>query len=262
VDGRLEAEVPGNGMRSYALSLNRPRVSKLAGIVDSTPLELPYNHSVATNDGEMSTGGFDASGRCLAAEMLPYELRSAGVDFKLGPGGAGQRNAMSCHEQKIRLPEGRFNRLYLLMASSPADQEAVLKVNGRAAALKVQDWGGFLGQWDKRGWEGEIPELAFEWPYKLTGLTPGYIKRDPVAWFCSHRHNGDGRNDIYEYSYLYRYAIELQPGDTSITLPHNPSIQLMAASAAWVPNPGFKAAQPLYDTLDEQTSMPLLTMQP
>ena len=50
---------------------------------------------------------------------------------------------------------------------------------------------------------------------EFTGLTPGFIKPTPVAWFSSHRHATDGSNDVYAYSYLYVYAIDIPAGATS-----------------------------------------------
>jgi alpha-mannosidase len=82
-----------------------------------------------------------------------------------------------------------------------------------------------------------------------TGLKPGYIKRAPVAWFASHRHSEAGANEAYAYSYLFAYTIDLPAGATTLTLPNNPNIRILAAtvsneSAAVTP------VQPLYDTLD------------
>ena len=45
-----------------------------------------------------------------------------------------------------------------------------------------------------------------------TGLTPGFIKRAPVAWFASHHHDADGANVPYAYAYLYAYEVDLPEG--------------------------------------------------
>ena len=207
---KLTTSLHPYGLRSLALQPRDPAAARVAA--SEAPVALPYDTSVATRDGEMATGGFDGNGRCLAAEMLPQTIEDGGVTFQLAPGGSGLRNAVTCNGQSIALPAGEYNRLYLLAAATPADQAAEFTVDGQPTALAIQDWGGFIGQWDNRVWEGEIPETAFQWPFKLTTLTPAYVKRAPVAWFASHRHNSDGRNDIYEYSYLYRYSLDLEPG--------------------------------------------------
>jgi alpha-mannosidase len=82
----------------------------------------------------------------------------------------------------------------------------------------------------------------------MTGIKPGYIKRASLAWYCSHHHNAKGENMPYEYSYLFAYPIDLPAGATSLTLPRNDKIRVLAISVA-EESPGVKPAQPLYDTL-------------
>jgi hypothetical protein len=50
----------------------------------------------------------------------------------------------------IALPAGDHKRLYLLTASSVGDQTASFVVGGKAVALSVQNWTGYVGQWDNR----------------------------------------------------------------------------------------------------------------
>jgi alpha-mannosidase len=69
-----------------------------------------------------------------------------------------------------------------------------------------------------------------------------------LAWYCSHHHNAAGENVPYQYSYLFAYALDLAPGTTSIGLPDNDKIRVLAMSAA-EENPGVIPAQPLYDLL-------------
>jgi alpha-mannosidase len=83
---------------------------------------------------------------------------------------------------------------------------------------------------------------------EFAGLTPGFIKRTPVAWFASHRHASDGSNDAYAYSYLYAYAIDIPAGATTLTLPMNERIKLLAVTVSNEGAPVLPAA-PLYDTL-------------
>jgi alpha-mannosidase len=143
-----------------------------------------------------------------------------------------------------------YTQLCILAAAGGGDQRGTFSVDGAQTELLVQDWGGFIGQWDNRLWEGEIPELAFEWPFRLKGLAGGWIKRDPVAWFSSHRHLADGSNDIYQYSYLYRYSIDVEPGAQTLTLPDNPAIKVLAISMTDAAGGSLNPAQPLYDTLE------------
>jgi alpha-mannosidase len=252
VDGKIVADFTPYQLHSYALTLAAPPASIAAP--QSQPVALPYNASLSSNNGEAASGGFDSDGRCLAAEMLPAQLHDAGVDFTLAPHGHGQLDGVTCAGQTIALPAGDYNRLYLLAASSP-DTTAEFKVgDGPAQSLTIQDWGGFIGQPDTREWDGDIAETVYEWTYPLTGLAPGYIKRAPVAWYASHRHDPWGQNDIYGFSYLYRYSLDVPAGATTLTLPNSPSIHILAISAARNPAAGCRPAQPLYDTMEGHTA--------
>jgi alpha-mannosidase len=84
---------------------------------------------------------------------------------------------------------------------------------------------------------------------EYAGLTSGFIKRAPVAWFASHHHNADGTNAPYSYSYLYAYAIDLPAGAKTLTLPENGAIHILAITVA-DEAPSVWPARPLYDTLE------------
>ena len=126
--------------------------------------------------------------------------------------------------------------------------------------LLRRDWSGYIGQWDNRTWNrhqetlpprlgspaGTPPGLRTVLEY--TGVTPGFIKRAPVAWFASHRHSADGANEAYAYSYLFAYSIDVPAEATRLTLPDNDKIRILAITAAQE-GAQVSPAQPLYDTL-------------
>jgi alpha-mannosidase len=82
----------------------------------------------------------------------------------------------------------------------------------------------------------------------FTGLTPGYIKRDPVAWFASHHHSAQGGNEVYAYCYLFAYVLDMPDAATTLTLPDNDKIRIMAITMADQAG-SLHPAQPLYDVL-------------
>ena len=147
----------------------------------------------------------------------------------------------------MALPGGSFNRVYLL-AAAEGDQHDALKIDGEPSALVVPDWSQFIGRWDERLWKGAAPELTYDWNNPLAGLVPGYIKRSPVAWYCSHRHDSRQGNEFYQYAYLFMCAADLPAGARQITLPNNEKIRVFAVTVANDPGAGFAAAAPLYDT--------------
>jgi alpha-mannosidase len=259
--------------RTFALRLSPSRMP-IAG-PRSQAVALDYDISTASRSGRPSDGSFDASpnnqgatqGKALPAEMLPREIAFGGIRFSLAP--AGKPNAVVTQGQSIALPPrngAKYNRVYLLAAAANGDQRATFRIGDQASDLVIQDWTGFIGQWDDRIWkvtEEPIPVRPNQAalpagvqartrinPYaEMLGLRPGFIKRADLAWFASHRHNVDGSAEPYAYSYLFAYAIDVPAGARTLTLPNNDRIRILAVTVAdepWVVTP----AQPLYDTLE------------
>ena len=256
--------------RTFALSLRSP-VSKLAA-VHSQPVTLTYDLAVASNDDTETTGGgFDGKGNAMPAEMLPSEIDYHDVQFNLAPAKTGALNAVVANGQTINLPAGHYNRVYILAASADGDQTASFRVGDKATALNIQDWTGYIGQWDTRIWKNqpqvnwaisanhavwppadqqqrEKPTPAPRYPEDYVGLEAGYIKPAGLAWYASHHHTADGLNQPYQYSYLFGYAIDLHGNERTLTLPKNNKIRVLAVSVA-DENPELNPAQPLFDTL-------------
>src|ERR1035437_6712122 len=132
------------------------------------------------------------------------------------------------------------------MSTADGDQKATFAVANKKVELNIQDWGGFIGQWDDRRWSSK--DTSHDDYGEMTGIKPGYIKRADLAWYCSHHHNAAGANMAYRYSYLFAYPIDLPAGTKSIKLPNNNKIRVLAISVA-EENPDVKPAQPLYDLL-------------
>ena len=65
--------------------------------------------------------------------------------------------------KQLILPQGNFNRVYILAASSEGDQRATFRVGDAPVDLTIQNWGGFIGQWDDRMWsrqQEQVPPRA------------------------------------------------------------------------------------------------------
>ncbi len=205
VQGALVADFAPYQPRSFAVKLGAAP-AKVAAIT-SQPVALNFDRSVSNLHGKKSLVGFDNAGRTLPAEMLPKELAYNGITFKLGPTTEGAPNAVTPQGQTVNLPSGQFNRLYVLAAAADGDQKATFKIGDKSLQLTIQDWGGFLGQWDNRIWSA-----GGERNGQYARLAAGFIKRTPVAWFASHRNSANGSPEFYSYSYLYAYAIDLPAG--------------------------------------------------
>jgi alpha-mannosidase len=235
--------------RTFAVRLTAAPTKVAA--VHSAPVALSYDLATASNDGAKSQGGFDGKGNALPAEMLPAQITFNDVHFQLASAKTGVPNAIIANGQTIDLPAGHYNRVYILAASSEGDQEATFLMENKGVDLNIEDWGGFVGEWDDRQWTSE-DTLQDDYG-QMTGIKPGYIKRADLAWYCSHHHNAAGDNVPYRYSYLFAYPIDLPAGARTITLPNNDRIRILAMSVA-DENPAVRPTQPLYDVLPSLAS--------
>jgi alpha-mannosidase len=230
--------------RTFAVKL-AAAPTKVAS-VRSAPVALHYDLATASNDGTPSVGGFDGKGNALPAEMLPEQIRFNDVQFRLAAAKTGSPDAVVAKGQTIDLPEGQYNRVYVLAASAEGDQKAAFEVGNKKVELNIQNWGGFIGQWDDRQWSSK--DTSQDDYGEMTGIKPGYIKRADLAWYCSHHHNAAGGNVSYAYSYLFAYSIDLPAGAKTLKLPENDKIRIMAISVA-DENAEVNPVQPLYDVL-------------
>ena len=229
--------------RTFALRLASPP-SKIAGM-HSLPVKLKYDLVTASNHKAESSRGFDGNGNSLPAEMLPSQITFDDVNFELAQSNPGLANAMVARGERLTLPEGRFNRVYILAASAGGDQTTAFEVGGKKVELSIQDWSGLIGQWDDRQWSKSGANDDYG---EMVSLKPGYIKRADLAWYCSHHHDAAGENVPYGYSYLFAYSIDLPADATTIELPDNDRVYVLAISVAEA-SPKVTPAQALYDVL-------------
>ena len=246
--------------RTFAVKLAPPPAKVVR--VTSQSLTLPLDLTVTSRDGAKTTGGFDGAGNAIPAEMLPKSIDYAGIRFNLPAAGDGKPDAMVSKGQQIQLPAGKFTRVYILAAAADGDQNATFKIGNKSFDLTVQQWGGYIGQWDNRLWKatsaqvppgpnappGTQPTTRTNIYGEMVGMTPGFIKTAPVAWYASHHHNADGGNEPYSYSYLFAYALDIPTNSSTLTLPVNDKIRIMAITVA-NETERTQLVQPLVDVL-------------
>lgn len=285
VDGALETSFKPNQPRTFAVKLGMAPAHETG--ITSQPVTLQYDLAAASNDDTKSSGGFDKQGDALPAEMLPTNLHINGVGFTLPTAATGTPDAVVAKGQSIDLPEGNFNKVYVLAAAADGDQRATFKVGKTPVNLTVEDWGGFIGQWDTRLWKPKpetvmegggrsgqpehsvalrqdyaisanhqpwdlkssgSPDWSPKYPEDYLGLRAGYVKPATLAWYASHHHTAAGLNEPYQYSYIFAYPLDLPANTKTITLPENAGIRIMGMSVA-TEEPTVTPAQPLFDTL-------------
>jgi alpha-mannosidase len=228
---------------------------------ESSPVDLPFDLDGYSADGDRANGDLDGKGRTIPAELLPDVLKVDAVAFTLGPAGPGLKNTLTTKGQRIVLPAGDQSRLYILAAAVGGDTEGTFVFEragapARQVTLRVDDWEGAVGQWDSRLADDRLLREVFvvstskdqSWPLDtiqsqmvvkvdsdgvLQGterLQPAFVKRSRVTFVATHRHRPQG-NEPYIFAYLFRYALDIPKGATSVVLPANDRIRVFAMTA-------------------------------
>ncbi len=226
----------------------------------SAPLELPFNLDGVSTDKDRADGDFDGRKRTIAAELLPAQLTINGVRFQFGPSTPGAKNVLVPKGDRLALPAGSFNRVYILAAAVGGDVPLTIGVSKPL----IREWQGPVGQWwsrlkepsalrepfvPQRAGQGGTPtqqeiqaDLVVSWNPQtgevsgIENIRPGFVKRDEIGWIGTHRHAPNG-NQIYVASYLFMYPIDLPPGARSLVLPVNDRVRIMAITAVREPAP-------------------------
>ncbi len=184
----------------------------------SAPVTLPYNLDAISTDGNRTDGNFD-SGYTYPAELMPATILRDGVTFQIGPTNDGAFNALSCTGQTISFNGAGCDHLYLLAAAASNAATGAFTVNGQTTNLTVGYFTGFIGQW-----------------------CPPSVTSDEVAWVCTHRHDGSGANDAYNFCYLFKYRLDLPANANSLLLPNAPNLRIFAMTLTTNTTPDTAAA--------------------
>jgi alpha-mannosidase len=260
-DGRVSLDLGRYQSRTIAVTLQpgpRPAMTR-----ESTVVDLPFNLDGFSTDRDRGDGDFDGHGHTVAAELLPPRFEMHGVPFAYGPSASGALNVVVAKGQTIPLPAGDYNRLYVLATAVGGDTPATFAFAGKGAAVqtttvRVQEWEGAVGQWNSRVVDDRLLRTVYVAPEdnqqswtldainaltvtrfdETTGtvlgldrIHPGFVKRAEVAWVGTHRHAADG-NQPYVPSYVFAYALDVPKGATSVRLPSNDRVRILAMTVA------------------------------
>ena len=251
-DGKLVVDMTRFSMKTFALKLAKPEAKLSAP--KSKSLDLPYNAVAFTSDKQGLAGDMGADNMSMPVEEVPAELSADSIKFKLVKDST-VKNAVACEGQKIKLPAGNYNKVYFL-ASADKDVTSDIKLGKKSLPFSVQAWTGFIAQWDKRIFDREAHEVDYVGLGWVTDIVKGYINRDDVAWYCTHRHDSKNMNESYLFSYMFKYSFDLEGNEKEITLPNDPSIKIYAATVANDENIAMRATQ-LYDNFDNRKDLVL-----
>ncbi|MCL4514717.1 MAG: discoidin domain-containing protein [Firmicutes bacterium] len=224
-DHQLTVELGKYEIKTFRVSLDSPFYVDTRPMTARVDLSPYFNRDGASYNANRADGNLDGLGNTLAAELLPAEVNSEGIGFRLGSTADGAKNVVDCLGQTIPLPSGAYYSIYLLGAAAGGKntESGKLVVNyedGTSSTkwVSFRDWGARLGGW---------------------GLT---TVDDTIGYGLTHRHKPGG-DDLLTDNYLFRYSIDTHPSKRvkSITLPNNGKMKLLAVSLVDYPllvNPG------------------------
>ena len=221
----LNVTIRPYSVKTYKVILDNRQLAS----VPSEQIALPFDTRCFSSKDFPSSANF-SGGYSYAAELLPDDgLTVDGVHFSFGDKDGD--NGMSCKGQTIKInPKAGYTKVYILAASKKGDRKATFSVGRVSRTFTVCDYHQFVGQW---GHDGQ---------------TRGYMKDAEVAYIGTHRHSTKG-DDPYEFTYMFKYALDVPKGSTSITFPQDDNIVVFAATASNVSGqPDVVAAAPLFRT--------------
>lgn len=188
-------------LRTSDIRLNAP---------SSLSVDLPCNDYAFTVDAFNRQGNLDGKGNSYAAELVPEEIVSEGVVFRVS-NDVERKNVVKCDGQRIALPQGNYGRVYLLAASLDGDRDAEFAVDGKSFRCPVPCYSGFFGQWGHDGGEG-------------------FVKNGDLAYVGTHRHSADHGNESYVFTYMYKIGLPVEAGAKELTLPKDRNVVVFAVT--------------------------------
>lgn len=188
-------------LRTSDIRLNAP---------SSLSVDLPCNDYAFTVDAFNRQGNLDGNGNSYAAELVPEEIVSEGVVFRVS-NDVERKNVVKCDGQRIVLPQGNYGRVYLLAASLDGDRDAEFAVDGKSFRCPVPCYSGFFGQWGHDGGDG-------------------FVKNGDLAYVGTHRHSADHGNESYVFTYMYKIGLPVEAGAKELTLPKDRNVVIFAVT--------------------------------
>lgn len=229
IDGKLAVSVKPNSIKTYKIRLEGKGKGAESAKYQSLPLD--YDRKCFSWNEFRGSANFDA-GYSYAAELVPAEMTVNRVPFHLET--KEELDGLTCEGDTLRFPAGHsYNRLYVLAAAaSDNDVKGTFTAGKNTREVVVPSYTGFIGQWGHKG------------------HTKGFLKDADVAYVGTHRHSTMG-NHAYEFTYMFKYGIDIPEGVTEVVLPDNKDIVIFAATLADEPFAQAKAVSTLFRTANE-----------
>ena len=197
--------------KTYKVTLAEAPVA--APAIENAFVDFPVNQNSISSDAFKSVAKVDKECNSYAAELMPEVIVHGGIEYRRGE--PDVKNVLNCREAvTVDLPQGGYNKVYILASSSRGDRKAVFDIDGRKYEAVVPYYSGFRAQW---AWAGK---------------TKSFVKDGTIAHIGNHRHKMNGRNDAYTFTYLYKLGFDIAPGAGKLTLPEDADINIFAITVS------------------------------
>jgi beta-glucanase (GH16 family) len=173
-------------------------------IIAQVDLSGAFNQTGAVTDGTAFAGGLDGHGDAYSATLLGPTLSANGYDFNLGA--AGGANAVEAAGQTLSLPAGQFSVLSFLGTGvngpQPGQTFVVNYTDGSSDTFTVD-----MSDWlNPQGYTGETVAASLSYYNAMDGSSVG----------------------VTNYVYQYRFVLNQQKAVSSILLPNNGNVLILA----------------------------------
>jgi hypothetical protein len=188
----------------------RPGQSRIAGVASCRPVELSrrFDGFGITSAADPAAGAFDVSGSSFPAEDLPRGpalVEVDGVVFRFPDAELGQPDNLRCRGQRLELPVGLYDWIYVLAASERRSEDPL--VLEHAAGCTSRQWLRVSGFWPESG--ARFGEL--------------------LAFRCRALHaRGGVRRTMAPTIWRARVGVPLRRPLRALRLPENPAVHLFA----------------------------------
>jgi hypothetical protein len=173
-------------------------------LVAPVDLSGAFNQAGMFTDGTSFAGGLDGNGDAYSATLLGSAMSANGYNFNLGP--ADNANAVQATGQTIGLPPGRFSGLSFLGTGVNGPQP------GQTFVVNYTD-----------GSSDTFTQDLSDW------LNPQGYAGEAIAAALSYYTNSDGSSSaVTNYLYQYSFALSNQKTVSSILLPDNGNVMILA----------------------------------
>ncbi len=220
--------------------LHIPKVKQVSLLTKS--MDLPWNCRGYSPNKNRQDGDLTGSGISFPAELVPEVIHWNGVPFQTGPRAYHENNVLVPNGQRIKLPEGDWKALHLLVGSVNGDTLYKIGMSGSEVEFKAHDLTAPVGKWYNRFVDGTYVNSIDE-------CAKPYLNEVDIAHFVTHLHCKSSNSDLaYQYGYFFCESFSIESNVKEITLPKNSRIRVFALSLSSL-QLDFKMKRPISNSL-------------